>query len=248
MGSRRSVAGLPGRLRLGRDIDGSTAAYSGGGILTLATGEAGPTGGRFRHRDAWPRTSDYVSSIKLLALPAVAVSMAVISMRNTTYSLQTSVYVVYLDQIALVGTTIGMLFAAVGDRERGRRAVCRPRHDAWAIRAPHDAERHRAVDPADCGDACCWAASSRHAIVVSDRALAGWKGVIQPVHPVGARRAPSAPINKAPSWGLRQTGQRLSSILDPSRHGRARRPLRATSESFLGSTAPSCCRCADCSR
>lgn len=38
--------------------------------------------------------------------------MAVISMRNTTYSLQTSVYVVYLDHIALVGTTIGMLFAA----------------------------------------------------------------------------------------------------------------------------------------
>ena len=33
-------------------------------------------------------------------------------MRNTTYSLQTSVYVVYLDQIALVGTTIGVLFAA----------------------------------------------------------------------------------------------------------------------------------------
>jgi hypothetical protein len=38
--------------------------------------------------------------------------MAVISMRNTTYSLQTSVYIVYLDQIALVGTTIGVLFAA----------------------------------------------------------------------------------------------------------------------------------------
>ena len=38
--------------------------------------------------------------------------MAVITMRNTTYSLQTSVYVVYLDQIALVGTTIGLLFAA----------------------------------------------------------------------------------------------------------------------------------------
>jgi hypothetical protein len=38
--------------------------------------------------------------------------MAVISMRNTTYSLQTSVYIVYLDRIALVGTTIGTLFAA----------------------------------------------------------------------------------------------------------------------------------------
>src|SRR5262249_38742339 len=67
---------------------------------------------RFRARDAWPRAADYASSIRLIAIPAVAVSMAVISMRNTTYSLQTSVYVVYLDQIALVGTTIGVLFAA----------------------------------------------------------------------------------------------------------------------------------------
>src|SRR5437763_16862937 len=48
----------------------------------------------------------------LVAIPAIAVSMAVISMRNTTYSIQTSVYVVYLQQIGLVGTTIGMLFAA----------------------------------------------------------------------------------------------------------------------------------------
>jgi MFS family permease len=73
---------------------------------------SGATRNRFRARDAWPRASDYVSAIKLIAIPAVAVSMAVISMRNTTYSLQTSVYVVYLDRIALVGTTIGTLFAA----------------------------------------------------------------------------------------------------------------------------------------
>jgi MFS family permease len=66
---------------------------------------------RFRARDALPRASDYVSSIMLVAIPAVEVSMAVISMRNTTYSVQTSVYVVYLEQIGLVGTTIGVLFA-----------------------------------------------------------------------------------------------------------------------------------------
>src|ERR1044071_8447227 len=67
---------------------------------------------RLHARDPWPSASDYVSAITLIAIPAVAVSMAVITMRNTTYSLQTSVYVVYLDQIALVGTTIGLLFAA----------------------------------------------------------------------------------------------------------------------------------------
>lgn len=73
---------------------------------------SGTSRARFRARDTWPRASDYISAINLIALPAVAVSMAVIAMRNTTYSLQTSVYVVYLDQIALVGTTIGVLFAA----------------------------------------------------------------------------------------------------------------------------------------
>src|SRR5262249_36418912 len=110
------------------DLGGAWPAYMlgsvWGAILTVAllrTPEAeffaalpasGTNRNRVRARDAWPLVSDYVSSIRLIALPAVAVSMAVISMRNTTYSLQTSVYIVYLDQIALVGTTIGMLFAA----------------------------------------------------------------------------------------------------------------------------------------
>ena len=110
------------------DLGGAWPAYllgaAWGAVLTTAlrrTPEAefftpqpasGTNRNRFRARDAWPRASDYVSAIKLIAIPAVAVSMAVISMRNTTYSLQTSVYVVYLDRIALVGTTIGTLFAA----------------------------------------------------------------------------------------------------------------------------------------
>src|SRR6201999_1190266 len=67
---------------------------------------------RFRARDVWPRASDYANSIMLIAIPAIALSMAIMSMRNTTYSVQTSVYVVYLDQVGLVGTTIGTLFAA----------------------------------------------------------------------------------------------------------------------------------------
>ena len=67
---------------------------------------------RFRARDAWPRVSDYADSITLIAIPAIAVSMAIMSMRNTTYSIQTSIYVVHLDQVGLVGTTIGILFAA----------------------------------------------------------------------------------------------------------------------------------------
>src|SRR5215475_2904792 len=95
-----------------------------GGVLTVAllrTPEAeifGPAQSsgrhaRFRARDVLPRASDYINSFMLVAIPAVALSMAVISMRNTTYSIQTSVYVVYLDRIGLVGTAIGALFATV---------------------------------------------------------------------------------------------------------------------------------------
>src|SRR5437763_6915599 len=111
------------------DFGGAWPAYllgaAWGAVLTMAllrTQEAEifaarPADGtgrrRFRARDALPRASDYVSSIMLVAIPAVAVSMAIISMRNTTYSIQTSVYVVYLDAIGLFGTTIGILFAVV---------------------------------------------------------------------------------------------------------------------------------------
>ena len=90
-------------------------------IALLRTPEAeifGPRQGdgtspaRFRARDAWPRAADYMNSIMLLAIPAIALSITIMSMRNTTYSIQTSVYVVYLDHLGLVGTTIGILFAA----------------------------------------------------------------------------------------------------------------------------------------
>ena len=113
---------------------------------------AGTNRRRFRVRDIWPRASDYLNSIMLIAIPAVAVSMAVITMRNTTYSLQTSVYVVYLDQIALVGTTIGLLFAA-SEIASGFGSLFAGRAMRLGEPAAHDAERHRAVDPADRRDA-----------------------------------------------------------------------------------------------
>jgi predicted MFS family arabinose efflux permease len=111
------------------DYGGAWPAYllgaAWGAVLTMAllrTPEAEIFGPRqpdgtgrapFRARDVLPRASDYISSIMLVAIPSIALSMAIMSMRNTTYSIQTSVYVVYLDQIGLVGTTIGILFATV---------------------------------------------------------------------------------------------------------------------------------------
>jgi len=74
--------------------------------------EQGAVRARFRARDIWPRLSDYWASLMLLAIPAIALSLAIMAMRNSTYSIQTSVYVVYLRQVGLVGTTIGILFSA----------------------------------------------------------------------------------------------------------------------------------------
>jgi MFS family permease len=74
--------------------------------------EEGAARARFRARDVWPRLSDYWASLMLLAIPAIALSLAIMAMRNSTYSIQTSVYVVYLKQVGLVGTTIGVLFSA----------------------------------------------------------------------------------------------------------------------------------------
>jgi MFS family permease len=48
-----------------------------------------------------------------MAIPAVAMTMAIFFLRNATNGVQFSLYVVYLDGIGLTGTTIGILFAAI---------------------------------------------------------------------------------------------------------------------------------------
>lgn len=68
---------------------------------------------RFRLRDALPRPSDYARTFALMAMPAIAITVAVIFLRNGTGGMQASVYIVYLKEIGLTGTAIGVLFAAV---------------------------------------------------------------------------------------------------------------------------------------
>jgi len=69
--------------------------------------------GGFQLRDMLPRLSDYVGCFALMAIPAVATSMAIIFLRTATQGVQSSLYIIYLEGIGLVGTTIGLLFAAV---------------------------------------------------------------------------------------------------------------------------------------
>ena len=188
----------------------------------------GPRRARFRARDAWPRASDYISSISLIALPAVAVSMAVISMRNTTYSLQTSVYVVYLDQIALVGTTIGVLFAAS--------EIASGFGSLFAGRAMRLGNPQRTMLSGTVLSILLIAATpllgGLFGLLLLFQLARGWlEGVIQPVILSVQARAVGRHQQGA-VVGLRQTGQRLSSILIPPVMGGLADRF-GTSESFL---------------
>src|SRR5437660_10483113 len=74
---------------------------------------SGARAARFRLRDTVPRLSDYIACFSLMAIPAVAMTMAIFFLRNATNGVQFSLYVVYLDGIGLTGTTIGILFSAI---------------------------------------------------------------------------------------------------------------------------------------
>jgi len=97
------------------------------------------------------------------------------------------------------------------DCERPRFALRRAGH---AVRrsATHDAERHRVVDIADCRDA---ASGWVFALLLLSQAVRGWlEGVIQPVILSVQARAVGRHQQGA-VVGLRQTGQRLTSIVVP---------------------------------
>src|SRR5258708_34923243 len=68
---------------------------------------------RFRLSDALPRLSDYINCFALIAIPAIAATMAIIFLRTATNGVQFSLYIVYLDSIGYIGTTIGILFAVI---------------------------------------------------------------------------------------------------------------------------------------
>lgn len=67
----------------------------------------------FSLRDILPRVSDYTRSFAMMAIPVIAISVAVMFLRNTTSGINNSVYVVYLDGVGLTGWDIGVLFAAI---------------------------------------------------------------------------------------------------------------------------------------
>jgi MFS family permease len=78
-----------------------------------ADGRAPRRRASFRARDVVPRLPDYVRCFALMAIPAVATTMAIIFLRTATNGVQSSLYIVYLKGVGLTGTSIGILFAAI---------------------------------------------------------------------------------------------------------------------------------------
>jgi MFS family permease len=68
---------------------------------------------RFRMVDILPRLSDYAMSFAMMAIPAVAFTAVAMLVRNSTYGIQTSVYMTYSQGIGFTATKIGILFAAI---------------------------------------------------------------------------------------------------------------------------------------
>jgi MFS family permease len=68
---------------------------------------------RIHLSDILPRFPDYLSCFALMAIPAVATTMAIIFLRTATNGVQSSIYIVYLKGIGLTGTAIATLFAAI---------------------------------------------------------------------------------------------------------------------------------------
>src|SRR5712691_4782002 len=147
----------------------------------------------------------------LIAIPAIALSMAIMSMRNTTYSIHTSVYVVYLDQIGLVGTTIGILFATV--------EIASGFGSHFAGRAMRLGDPRRTMLSGTMLSILLIAMTPLlggiFALLLLAQAVRGWlEGVIQPVI-LSVQAKAVGRHQQGAVVGLRQTGQRLTSILIP---------------------------------
>jgi MFS family permease len=122
--ARIGTTAAPIAAGLAWDLGGAWPAYLIGAlwgvVLTIALlrapeakERAAPASARVRLSDMLPRFADYASCFALMAIPAVATTMAIIFLRTATQGVQSSLYVVYLHGIGLVGTTIGLLFSAV---------------------------------------------------------------------------------------------------------------------------------------
>jgi len=80
--------------------------------LALPNSASQSTNQPVTYRDFMPRANDYQSAISLLAIPVIATVITVALLRISSFSIQASFYVVWLESQGYTGTLIGVLLGA----------------------------------------------------------------------------------------------------------------------------------------
>jgi MFS family permease len=170
---------------------------------------------RFRFSDVLPRLPDYVRCFALMAIPAVATTMAIIFLRTATNGVQSSLYVVYLKGIGLTGTSIGILFAAV--------EITSGLGSLLAGRAMRLGDPQRTMLSGTVLSILLICVTpftgGLFALLFVAQALRGWlQGVVQPMM-FSVQAKAVGPYRQGSVVGLRQTMNRLAAIVIPPAMG-----------------------------
>ncbi|MCH8917580.1 MAG: MFS transporter [Alphaproteobacteria bacterium] len=80
-------------------------------LMVPGAEEDAPEGAKPALGDLIPKWRDYTSAFSLIAIPAVAFVVVMSALRISSSGIQTSFYVVYLNEIGLSGTLIGVLIS-----------------------------------------------------------------------------------------------------------------------------------------
>ncbi|HWD56963.1 MAG TPA: MFS transporter, partial [Stellaceae bacterium] len=204
------------------DLGGPWPSYLIGGVwgvvLTVALicapeakERTAPVERGFRLRDLFPSVTDYAQCFALMAIPAVATTMAIIFLRTATQGVQSSLYVVYLHGIGLVGTTIGMLFAAV--------EIFSGLGHLFAGRAMHLGDPQKTMLSGTVISIVVICATpflgGLYALLLAAQIIRGWlQGVVQPMM-FSVQAKAVGPYRQGAVVGLRQTMNRLAAIIIP---------------------------------
>ncbi len=204
------------------DLGGAWPAYMIGAlwgvVLTVALLRApeakersAPSSTRVRLRDMLPRVSDYASCFALMAIPAVATTMAIIFLRTATQGVQSSLYIVYLHGIGLVGTTIGVLLATV--------EIFSGLGHLFAGRAMRLGDPQKTMLSGTVISILVICVTpflgGVYALLLAAQVIRGWlSGVVQPMM-FSVQAKAVGPYRQGAVVGLRQTMNRLAAIVIP---------------------------------
>jgi MFS family permease len=183
--------------------------------IAAGDGRDPPRRARFRVGDVLPRLPDYVRCFALLAIPAVATTMAIIFLRTATNGVQSSLYVVYLKGIGLTGTSIGILFAAI--------EITSGLGSLFAGRAMRLGDPQRTMLSGTVLSILLICVTpftgGIFALLFMAQALRGWlQGVVQPMM-FSVQAKAVGPHRQGSVVGLRQTMNRLAAIVIPPAMG-----------------------------